>query len=143
MKNLSKEITSDLAEYRDVLKRAAYKSGKNYSSIWFKKANIEQIDELLSKKFSRYAKNNDITFLYSGVKEELKNAANSDWKEILETKSVNPKAPCHYVLLDLMLEYHDGLKDGVRQRFGKIANKFCDCDYNDNENDDNTDDDDC
>ena len=122
------------------VERSAFNSGKNDSSIWFKKANIEQIKELLSKDFSRYAKNNDITFLYSGVKEELKNAANSDWKHLLETKSGDPEDPCYYVLLNLMLEYHEGFQNGVREKFRKVASIYFDFDDDDNDNDDNDDD---
>ena len=144
MKNFNKEMTSEYAEYYDTLQRSAFNSGKNDSSVWFKKANIEQIKELLSKDFSKYVKNNDITFLYRGTEKELKKAGISDWKKILETKSGNFEDPCYFVLLNLMLEYHDGLKCGVSEKFRKVANKFFDYDDDDNDDNDNNDnDDDC
>ena len=141
MINISKEMASEYAEYCDALQRAAFNSGKNDSSIWFKNAKIEQIKELLSKDFSKYAQYNDITFLYRGVEEEIKKAGISDWKAILETKSGSFEDPCYYVLLNLMLEYHDGLKYGVGEKLRKVANKFFNFDDDDNDNDDNDDDD--
>ena len=119
------------------LKNEAYLSGKKEASLWYKNANLEQIKSILSDTLLEYAINNDINFIYEGAKNDI------DWiydlfeitrDPIFNEDSGNPYDICFYVVWDLMVKYHDGFKDGVREKCGRLADAIVSCDDKDKEN---------
>lgn len=133
-----------IADTEDI-KSAVYHSGKNAASIWLETANFEKIKAILTNDSCEYLDKYNINFTYKGAMEAFDDIIDDprceqDYSWILRQVTSNTLNMCYYVLCDLMKNYHEGVKDGVREICGGLADKIIACvdtDKNDEDHDDN------
>lgn len=115
-----------LVKFSSGMRKIAHKSGWSDSSIWLKNATLEQIDDLLNRSFSRYVMSYDIGSHLEGVEKRINRIKKSNWSELFEKEIDSFYDLRHYVIFDLVYEYHKGLREGVRNKIGYFEKELHD-----------------
>lgn len=139
MDYLFKKTGAALIDFRliEELTEETYLAGKNEASKWFEKADLEQIKRILSNhSFLEYVENNDVNYIYDGVINELSilfDEFDDGCDTILKEDFDNHFNVSNYIIFDLMMKYHEGFKDAVREKCRGYADAIVSCDNQDKE----------